>query len=85
MGKNKELFGNGPLPSVIENPFDVKSIESIHIYYGKYPISGGPYFTGKVQFKKGNTRGEQSFDGDNLSDVFIKVMNFCKELENNGK
>lgn len=52
MNKNKELFGKDPLPSVIENPFDVKSIEGIHIYYGKYPISGGPYFTGKVQFKK---------------------------------
>lgn len=85
MGKNKELFGKDSLPSVIENPFGVKSIESIHIYYGKYPFSGGPYFTGKVQFKKGNTKGEQSFDGDNLSDVFIKVMNFCKELEDNGK
>jgi len=85
MGKNKELFGKDPLPSVIENPFDVKSIESIHIYYGKYPISERPYFSGKVQFKKGNTKGEQSFDGDNLSDVFIKVMNFCKELGNNGK
>lgn len=85
MERNKELFGKDPLPSVIENPFDVKNIEGIHIYYGKYTISGRPYFTGKVQFKKGNTRGEQSFDGDNLSDVFIKVMNFCKELENNGK
>lgn len=81
MNKNKELFGNGPLPSVIENPFDIKSIDGIHIFYGKYAIGGEPYFSGNVQFKKGNTKGEQSFDGNDLSDVFIKIMNFCKELE----
>lgn len=77
----KKLFGNGPLPSVIENPFDIENIEGIHIFYGKYTISRKPYFCGKVQFKKGNTRGEQNFDGNDLSDVFIKIMNFCKELE----
>lgn len=79
--EQKKLFGNGPLPSVIENPFDIKNIEGIHIFYGKYMISKKPYFRGTVQFKKDNTKGEQNFDGNDLSDVFIKIMNFCKELE----
>lgn len=77
----QKLFGKGPLPSVIENPFNIENIEGIQIFYGKYLISRKPYFNGKVQFKKGNTRGEQNFDGNDLSDVFNKIMNFCKELE----
>ena len=81
----ENVLGNNPLPSVIENPFNVENIEGIHIFYGKYAISRKPYFMGKVCFKKGNTTGEQCFEGSNLSDVFIKIMNFCKELDNNGK
>lgn len=79
---SKDIFGNFNLPSCIVNPFDIKNITDIMIIYGRSPLRGIPYFTGKVKFKNGNTNGEQSFDGENLVDVFIKVMNFCKELEN---
>jgi hypothetical protein len=45
MSIKPKLFGNGrPLPSVIENPFDIENIEGIHIFYGK--SFGESYFEG---------------------------------------
>jgi len=82
---SNDIFGNSNLPSCIVNPFNVENITSIMIVYGRSLLRGTPYFTGKVEFKKGNTKGEQSFDGKNLVDVFIKVRDFCKELERYGE
>lgn len=78
----KSLFGDSRLPSDINNPFSVEHIVGIHIHYA-ITVFGTPYFIGKVEFKNGNTKGEQSFDGKDLVDVFIKVRNFCKNLEVN--
>lgn len=76
-----ELFGND-LPSEIKNPFKFECIEGIHIHYGKYPFSGKPYFDATIEFKQGNTNGSQKIEGKDLTDVFIKVMEFCKSLDN---
>lgn len=42
---------------------------------------GNIYFTGVVEFKNNNTKGEQNFDGKDLADVFIQIKNFCEQLE----
>lgn len=73
-----KTFGN--LPSEISNPFTKNSIQSIRISMYK-GVFGNIYFTGIVEFKNNNTKGEQNFDGKNLADVFIQVKNFCEQLE----
>lgn len=78
----KSLFGDIHLPSDINNPFSVEHIIGIHIHYG-VTFLGTPYFSGNVEFKNGNTKAEQYFKGKNLTDVFIKIRNFCKNLEKN--
>lgn len=70
----------GDLPSNISNPFTKSSIQSIRISMHK-GIFGNIYFTGVVEFKNNNTKGEQNFDGKDLADVFIQVKNFCEQLK----
>lgn len=82
----KSLFGGSRLPSDINNPFSVERIVGISINYGITLLGGTPYFRGSVEFKNGNTSAKQDFKGENLVDVFIKIRNFCENLEvNNGK
>lgn len=38
------------------------------------------YFRGSVEFKKGNTTGEQKFDADSFDELYIEIANFCKTL-----
>lgn len=73
-----KTFGN--LSSDISNPFTKNSIQSIRISMYK-SVFGDFYFIGGVEFKNNNTKGEQNFDGKDLSDVFIKIKNFCEQLE----
>lgn len=70
----------GDLPSNISNPFTKSSIQSIRISMHK-GLFGYIYFTGVVEFKNNNTKGEQNFDGKDLADVFIQVKNFCEQLK----
>jgi hypothetical protein len=74
------FFGEGTL-DIIKNPFEFQNIEEIHIHSAK---SFGNKFIhwGGVRFSNGNTKGEQKFYGDNLSDVFTQVYNFCNQLSN---
>lgn len=78
MNEIDKTFGN--LPDCINNPFTKSSIQSIRICMSK-GIFGSIYFNGYVEFKNGNTSGEQKFEGFNLADVFIKVKEFCNNLE----
>lgn len=68
-----KTFGN--LPDIISNPFTKNSIQSIRISMHK-GIFGNIYFTGVVEFKNNNTKGEQNFDGKDLADVLFKLRIF---------
>jgi len=67
---------------IIKNPFEFQNIEEIHIHSVKSWVSNKFLHFGSVCFSNGNTKGEQKFKGDNLSDVFTQVYNFCNQLSN---
>lgn len=74
------LFGN--LPSVVKNPFTKSSIERISIvmYRNAFNWNDITYYA-KIEFRNGNTKGEQEIKGIDLADVFIKTKEFCEQLE----
>ena len=44
-------------------------------------FSKGEYdFEGSVKFRNGEDTFKKTFKGDSLSDVFIKIYNFCQTL-----
>lgn len=75
----KELFGK-TLPSVIENPFSKDCITNVSMRASKNLFNETFYFRGSVEFKKGNTTGEQKFEADSFDELYIKIANFCKTL-----
>lgn len=79
----KELFGTmSDGLSIIQDPFNKDCITDIIMHMSSYYLLGKRVteFSGKVVFRKGNTGGKQSFCGENLSDVFLKIRDFCANL-----
>ena len=66
--------------SQINNPFQKDCITAIHLHAMK-TFGGKVSCAGTVCFEKGNTKGEQGFEGSDLTDLFLSVVNFCKNLE----
>lgn len=78
--ETKELFGK-TLPTDIQNPFLKECITYVSITARTHLFDENEWiFEGVVKFKQGNTSGEQRFKGDNLADVYMRVMNFCMAL-----
>ena len=63
--------------SIIENPIDLKNIIEINIDYTTFIQTE---YTGRVKFKKNNTMLIQNFKGNNISDVYLQIFNFCNSL-----
>lgn len=80
MKQLEQIFGK--LPNEISNAFSLKYISGIHIHANKSIFSDGFSYSANVEFKRNNTKATQHIEGDNLTDVFMKVMNFCKRLDN---
>ena len=66
--------------SQINNPFHKDCITEIHLHAMK-TFNGKVSCSGTVCFEKGNTKGEQKFKGSDMTDLFLSVVNFCKNLE----
>lgn len=78
------IFGNKKnVPQIVNNPFNFQNIESIHIHFSKGIVSEKWHTNAYVCFKNGNTKGEQKFEGKNLTDVYVKIYEFCNQLSNN--
>lgn len=78
----EQLFGK-TIPSVINNPFDTTYIESISLRCDRSIISRSFIFSGYVEFKNDKTEGKQRFTASNLGELYVKIAEFCKTLENN--
>ena len=65
--------GNSKLPSVIKDPFSKNKIKSISVTYQDFWSNGKWEATGRVQFKNGNTEGEQKFEGTSFDDVVMQI------------
>lgn len=80
MLNNNKLFGNTSAISVINDPFYSKNIESITLRTYKKWFGEGFTTSGTVEFKNGNTEGKQQFEASNLSELFMKIYEFCQSL-----
>ncbi len=76
----EELFGK-TIPAEIKNPFNAKYIENIHMSCYRGVIDRKLRFCGDVEFKNADTEGRQKFEASNFSELFMKIMRFCRSLE----
>lgn len=77
--ETKELFGK-TLPTDVQNPFQKECITYISLTAHPKLFSNEWAFKGFVEFKCGNTEGRQEFKGNNLAEVYNKILNFCLSL-----
>jgi hypothetical protein len=71
-------IGNESLPSIINDPFNKKSIVAIHVFYQDYWDSGKWEASGTVKFKNGDTSGEQKFKGKTFDEVVSAIKIFIQ-------
>lgn len=66
--------------SVLTDPFNKNCMVALstHAYCG---FAGQWSYTGRVQFKNGDTEGEQKFKGESLNALLIKMQAFVETLE----
>ena len=76
----KQIGNINDLPEELSNPFNSDYITSITIKTFKYTWDPSWRTYGIVEFKKGNTTGEQKFEGQNLVDVLRKIHTFVNNL-----
>lgn len=75
-----EYMGKESLPSDLNNPFNKRNIESVYVSFRRGILSGNWNAYGSVEFKNGNTSGEQKFEGATFDEVVIKIKAFLDEL-----
>lgn len=66
--------------SLIQDPFDMRYIESIYIMAIKKTFSNGMLYSANLEFRRGDTTARQKIEGTDLVDVFMKVHAFCNNL-----
>jgi hypothetical protein len=76
-----ELFKTN-MVSVLKNPFESDKIERIYLFMNKG--FSGCYWSGGIQFKNGNSEGEQKFRVDGAENIHIilnQMDEFIKSLK----
>lgn len=76
----KQIGDINNLPEELNNPFNSDCITSVCIRTVKRTWDSSWYTYGTVEFKKGNTSGEQEFEGTDLVDVLRKIYTFVNNL-----
>lgn len=77
-----DYFGDiDKAPSIIANPFDASKVEHIRVWMSKRLMGDGFYIKGVVEFRNGNTGGQQNFTGESLMDVLQQIYTFLETLK----
>ena len=76
----EKYFGRKEI-NPVKNPFNMRHIERISMFMLKSMFTGEFSFEATVSFKNGSTSGSQEITGTDFSDLFQKVIDFCKTLE----
>ena len=76
----KQIGNINDLPEELSNPFNSDYITDISIRTFKRIWDSSWCTYGTVEFKKGNTTGEQKFEGTDLVDVLRKIHIFVNNL-----
>jgi hypothetical protein len=71
-----DKMGNESVPSITKNPFSKQCITRLYVNYSKNLFSETWYASGCVEFKNGETKGEQNFKGANFDDVALQMKNY---------
>jgi hypothetical protein len=71
-----DKVGETGLNSVLSDPFNKNSIESISVTYRQKIFDDGWYAYGFVKFKRGNTTAEQRFEADTFDEISLLIKSF---------
>lgn len=73
---------NGKQLTNFNNPFGRGNVMGVYMRAFKSEFTGDKvYITGKVEFRSGNTKGEQEFEGTDLNDIAKQIQEFINNLE----
>lgn len=80
-----KLFGKETQPmSASDKLFALNNIERVYIVAYRSFLHDEIKFKGTITFiitsQHGNTEGTQEFKGDNIPDVYNKIIDFCNNL-----
>lgn len=73
-----DLIGKESLPSVFNDPFKKTLVNRIYVSVSKSLFHDKLSANGSVEFKNGNTTGEQRFEGDSFDEVVGKIKYFIQ-------
>jgi hypothetical protein len=74
-------FGQERLPSVIKDPFSKNQVERISVTFWRSPFMPRDWEAyGSVEFKNGETTGEQKFKGQTFDEVVVKIKAMLETL-----
>ena len=73
------LLGNNSL-DILKDPFKKDNIERVRLTMYKGCLSGKMRFDGSVEFRNGNTLGEQEFEAKDWQDLANQVERFIESL-----
>ena len=80
----ENLFGNQPkAPStLVNNPFEGKYISHIAMFGSPdvWKDDGSWEFSAVIEFKRGNTKGEQKILASDMAELYEKVAEFCMNI-----
>ena len=78
----KELEFGEKLPGILKDPFEKGLIKGIRVHMFKLSYAGEGKWTaiGSVEFKNGNTEGEQKFKAETFNEVVQQIEVFLKTL-----
>lgn len=76
----KQIGDINNLPEELSNPFNSDCITNVTIRTFKRTWDSNWCTYGTVEFRKGNTTGEQEFNGTDLVDVLRKIYIFVNHL-----
>lgn len=71
-------FGKESMPTVLKDPFGKRNVTRIYVSMSQSLFNDTFSANGSVEFKNGDTHGEQKFNGDTFDDVVLKIQAFLK-------
>lgn len=74
-----DIIGSEKMPSILNDPFGKTFIKRVYVSFGVFNQKWNAY--GEVEFKNGNTVGQQKFDGDTFDEVVQKIKLFISTLD----
>jgi hypothetical protein len=79
--KKSEDGTDKKMPSIVNDPFSSHNIIRISMNINKRSFEDSFYAWGLVEFKNGDTKGQQDFNEENFDVLFEKMKTFIEVLQ----